>query len=125
LVFLFTNTVAMDGVMLMPRQNDRDHLGDVRSFQIETSDNGTNWSMVAGGELASSWDPQTIRFEQTVVARQLRFTALSGFGNDTSASLAELAVIYAGPKLPENADDGGQYKRVRSTSSDVDEGGVR
>jgi len=125
LVFGFTNAVAMDGVILMPRQNDRDHLGDARGFRIDTSNDGTNWSQVATGELTSSWNPQTIHFAHTITARQLKFTALSGFGHDTSAALAELAVIYAGPKLPENTDDLGQYKRVRSTSSDVDEGGAR
>jgi hypothetical protein len=36
-----------------------------------------------------------------------------------------LAVLYAGPALPENADAGVTYRRVRSTSSDVDEGGLR
>ena len=125
LVFTFTNVVAMDGVVVMPRQNDRDHLGDVRGFSLATSGDGTNWTTAAAGELASSWSPQTIRFAKTIAARQLKFIAQSGFGNDTSAALAELAVIYAGPKLPENAGDSGQFKRVRSTSSDVDEGGGR
>jgi DNA polymerase/3'-5' exonuclease PolX len=63
----------------------------------------------------------TVKFSQRVTARQLKFTALSGFGNDNSAALAELAVIYAGSKLPENSDTVGNFKRVRSTSSDVDE----
>ncbi|MFM2293884.1 MAG: hypothetical protein RLZZ350_297, partial [Verrucomicrobiota bacterium] len=121
LVFTFTNEVAMDGVTLMPRQNDRDHLGDVRGFKIESSDDGTNWVSAASGELASTWSPLTVKFSQRVTARQLKFTALSGFGNDSSAALAELAVIYAGPKLLENSDVGVNFKRVRSTSSDVDE----
>jgi hypothetical protein len=120
LVFTFTNAVAMDGVVIMPRQNDRDHLGDVREFGLALSD-GTNVTYATKWTLASTWNPQTVKFPQRVTARQLRFTALSGFGNDSSASLAELAVIYAGAKLPENPDSGGNFKRVRSTSSDVDE----
>ena len=108
--------------MLMNRQNDRDHLGDVRGYKLETSNDGTNWFPVMQGELASTWSPQAVTFQSgPVVARQLRFAALTGFGNDTGAALAELAVIYAGPKLPENPDGGGNFKRVRSTSSDVDE----
>ena len=53
----------------------------------------------------------------------MRLTALSGFGNDSSAALAELAVLYAGPPLAE--EDGTiEYQRVRSTSSDVEESGT-
>jgi hypothetical protein len=119
----FPKSVAMTGVNLMPRQNDRDHLGDVRGYKIEISDDGLQWMEISHGELPSSWNPRRIEFGRTVSARQIRFTALSGFGGDSSAALAEFAVIYAGPKL---ADDGAatiEYRRSRSTSADVDEGG--
>ncbi len=123
LTIAFTNRVAMNGVVLMNRQNDRDHLGDIRAYKLEVSDDGQAWCEVASGELASTWNPQTVRFPQIATARQLRLTALTGFGSDTSAALAEIAVLYAGPQLPENADAPVEYKRIRSTSSDVDEGG--
>jgi hypothetical protein len=122
LTISFTNAVAMNGVALMNRQNDRDHLGDVRGYLIELSNDGQTWRRVAGGELPSTWNPQTIAFEKTETATHLRFAALSGYGPDPSAALAELAVLYAGPKLPENADATVTYRRVRSTASDVDEG---
>ncbi|MGC3961455.1 MAG: discoidin domain-containing protein [Verrucomicrobiota bacterium] len=122
LTISFTNAVAMNGVAVMNCQNDRDHLGDVRGYMIELSNDGQAWRNVAGGELASTWNPQTIPFAQTESASHLRFTAMSGYGADTSAALAELAVIYAGPKLPENGDANVTYRRVRSTASDVDEG---
>jgi beta-galactosidase len=123
LTIAFTNAVAMTGVAVLNRQNDRDHLGDVRRYLIEVSNDGQNWRKVAGGELPSTWNPQTIPFAQTETARHLRFAAMSGYGTDPSAALAELAVLYAGPKLPENGDANVNYRRVRSTASDVDEGG--
>ena len=54
--------------------------------------------------------------------RVLSLTALSGFGTDVTAALAELAVIYAGPKLPEETDDAPEYKRSRTATTDIDEG---
>jgi len=125
LTISFTNAVAMDGVAVMNRQNDRDHTGDIRDYLIELSNDGQTWRKVADGKLPSTWNPQTIRFAQTETASSLRLTAQTGYGADAIAALAELAVLYAGPALPENADAGVIYRRVRSTSSDVDEGGVQ
>ncbi len=119
----FTNAVPMNGVTLLNRQNDRDHAGDIRGYRLEASDDGQAWCEVASGDLASTWSPQTVKFSQIVTAKQLKLTALSGFGNDTSAALAEIAVMYAGPRLPDNGAGEVEYQRVRSTSSDVDEGG--
>ena len=122
LTITFPTPVAFSGIILMNRQNDRDHLGDIRGYTLQASDDGQTWREIAHGELASTWAPQTISLAQPVTAKQLRLSALSGFGNDASAALAELAVIYTGPKLPENTDAEIRYKRARSTSTDVDEG---
>jgi hypothetical protein len=113
----------MNGLVLMPRQNNRDHQGDIRGYAVAVSDDGEQWSEVSRGELVSTFSPQTLRFDHTVTARNLRFTALSGFGTDTTTALAELAVLYAGPKLA--ADDSGavDYQRIRSTNGDIIEGG--
>jgi len=118
----FPGPVAMSGIILMPRQNDRDHLGDVRGYKIELGDDGQQWREISKGELASTWNPLRVNFGQTVTAKQIKFTALSGFGNDSSTALAELAVIYAGPKLAGNEAGAMEYRRSRSTSTDVDEG---
>ncbi len=118
----FPQPVAMNGLVLMPRQNDRDHLGDTREYTVEISDDGQDWKEVLHGQLASTWEPLRIQFPQTVTTRQLRFTSLSGFGNDASTALAELAVIYAGPKLEDQGGGTIEYRRTRSTSTDVDEG---
>ena len=123
LTISFPQPVAMDGVTLMTRQNERNHQGDIRGYTISISDDGSIWHEVSKGELESTFEPQTVRFSQTVTARQLKLTAYSGFGNDSTTALAELAVLYAGPKLAV-ADEGPvDYQRVRSTTGDVIESG--
>jgi beta-galactosidase len=118
----FPQPVAMNGVLLMPRQNQREHQGDIREFELESSNDGTNWQQIAGGQLASTFDEQKISFGKTVTTKNLRLTALSGFGSDTSAGLAELAVLYVGPKLPSEQSGEIEYKNVRTPSPDIDAG---
>jgi hypothetical protein len=119
----FPAAVPFDGLVLMPRQNHRDHEGDVREWLIEASDDGQAWREIRRATLGSTFDPQTVRFAQRVSARYLRLTALSGFGADRASALADVAVLYAGPALPEENGEL-QYRRSRSTSSDVDEAGM-
>ncbi|MDL2355050.1 MAG: discoidin domain-containing protein [Pseudomonadota bacterium] len=121
LTIAFAQPVAFSGLVLMPRQNHRDHEGDVREYAVEVSDDGAAWRALAHGALGSTFDQQTIAFGRTVSAKFVRFIALSGFGDDKTVAIAELAVIYAGPQLPDNADLL-EYKRVKSASSDIDEG---
>ena len=121
LTVTFPQPVAMSGLVLMPRQNDRDHQGDIRRYALSVSDDGQTWREWSRGELASTWSPQSIWFTKRLTTKHLKFTALSGFGADPASALAELAVLYAGPKLPENVGTI-QYRRAKSTSSDIDEG---
>jgi hypothetical protein len=111
----------MKGLVLMNRQNDRDHLGDIRTYALEASDDGQSWREITRGELRSTWRPQTIQFSSPVTASRLRLTALSGFGSDTSAALAEFSILYAGPELEADTAAAPEYQRARSTSADVDE----
>ena len=60
LTVTFPALVSINGVCLMPRQNDRDHAGDTRAFTIEVNNNGQEWRGVARGELVSTWAPQRI-----------------------------------------------------------------
>jgi hypothetical protein len=64
-----------------------------------------------------------VRFAQGVTARWLKLTSLSGFGADKASALADVAVLYTGPALPDEAGEI-EYKRSRSTSVDVDEAGM-
>jgi hypothetical protein len=99
----FPAPVAMSGVVLMPRQDHREHEGDIREFVLKASDDGNDWRDVLRGELVSTFAPQRIEFTKTITARYLKLISLSGFGADKTTALAELAVIYAGPKLEEKA----------------------
>ena len=101
IIVRFRSSVALRGLVLMPRQGHREHEGDIRSYAVQVSDDGLDWRDVARGELVSTFAPQQIAFSRTVTARYLKLISLSGFGPDKTTSLAELAVIYAGPKLAE------------------------
>ena len=105
----------------MPRQNHREHEGDIREYVVSVSDDAKEWRDVVRGELGSTFAPQQIEFPRTITARYLKFISLSGFGTDKTTSLAELAVIYAGPKL---GDGKGtiEYQRSRTATPEIDEG---
>ncbi len=122
IIVTFPAPVPMSGIVFMSRQNDGKRLGDIWGYTIEASDDGRQWNEVKRGELVSTWNPLQVLFSRTVTAKQLRFTALSGFGTDTTVALAELAVMYAGPKLADNGPGTIEYRRAHSTSSDVEEG---
>ena len=70
---------------------------------IQGSDDGRDWQDLKRGALASTFDPQTISFGRNVSAKFVKIVALSGFGADKTTALADLAVIYTGPKLPADA----------------------
>jgi beta-galactosidase len=123
LTVTFPTTVAMSGLVLMPRQNHREHEGDIREYVLHASDDGAAWREISRGQLVSTFAPQQLRFPATVNARHLRLTALNGFGPDTTAALAELAVVYAGPRLAEDTDvTGVEYRRGRTATTDIDAG---
>lgn len=117
----FPNAVSFSGLVIMPRQNHRDHEGDIRNYAIQISDDGANWKEIKRGTLVSTFEPQKIAFDQNVSAKFLKLMSLSGFGNDKTTAIADLAVIYTGAKLPDSTEDL-EYKRVKSASTDIDEG---
>jgi hypothetical protein len=119
----FPAPVPFNGLVLMPRQNHRDHEGDVREWLVQVSDDGKGWREVQRATLGSTFDPQKVLFEQGVSARYLKLTSLSGFGADRASALADVAVLYTGPRLPDETGEL-EYKRSRSTSVDVDEAGM-
>jgi beta-galactosidase len=120
LVISFPEPVPMAGLILMPRQNHREHEGDIRDFLIQVSDDASAWHEVRRGELVSTFAPQRIDFGRNVSAKYLKVTSLSGFGDDKRTALADLAVIYAGTKL--NVPGSIEYERNRSATPDIDEG---
>jgi hypothetical protein len=99
LTITFAAPVAMSGVELMPRQNSREHEGEIKEVVLSVSDDGLVWNDVQRAVLGSTFAPHRIYFGRTVTSKYLKLVSLSGFGDDKTTSLAELAVIYAGPKL--------------------------
>ena len=118
----FPAPMAMNGLVLMPRQNHREHQGDIRDYTVQVSDDGSQWREITQGQLASTFDPQPIRFSPTVTAKHLKLSALTGFGNDSTASLAELAVIYAGPKIADSGSGNIEHQGARTASPDIGTG---
>ena len=121
LLFTFPTPVAMAGLLIMPRQNHREHEGDIREFSVRVSDNGSDWHEVHRGELISTFAPQKIDFSSIISTKYLKVVSLSGFGEDKRTALAELAVIYAGPKLS-GSDSTIEYQRNRTATPEIDEG---
>jgi hypothetical protein len=99
IVIDFPEPVTVSGLVIMPRQNHREHEGDIRAYVIKASDDGDDWRDLASGELVSTFAPQQIEFGKTITARYLKLISLSGFGTDKTTAFAELAVMYTGPKL--------------------------
>ncbi len=98
LVITLNTPATMSGVVLMSRQNHREHEGEIRGYTLQVSDDGQEWREVARGELLSTFAPQQIDFLSPVTARYLKLIALSGFGDDKTTALAELAVITDQPR---------------------------
>lgn len=120
----FPKVERFSGLLAMPRQNHREHEGDIREYKVLVSPDGQNWEEIKRDALLSSFEPQRILFGRTFSAKYIRFVAISGFGNDKMTALAELAVIYEGEQLPPNPSDP-EYKRSTSASPDIDEGTPR
>jgi len=118
----FPAPVAMRGLVVMERQNHRDFEGAIRDYVVETSDDGKSWKRILSGTLPSTLLPVRLHFPSVVSASHVRLISRNGYGNDSAASLAELAVDYAGPELKDDSAEDIEYRRVRSASTDVDEG---
>jgi hypothetical protein len=120
----FPRPVDMSGLVIMNRQNHREHEGDIRDYEIMASDDGEHWTPVARGRLESTFDPQQIRFPRSISSRRLKIRATSGFGRDTSASLAEIAVIYEGPVLTsQDIERNAAYRKVATATEEMYEAG--
>jgi len=118
----FPAPVTMSGLMLMPRQNHREHEGDIREYSVLVSDNGSEWRELQRGELVSTFAPQQIPFARNVTTRYLKLVSLSGFGADKMTALAELAIMYVGPRLDDQGNPTMEYQRNRTATPEIDEG---
>ena len=121
LIINLNSQVAISGVVLMPRQNHREHEGEIKEYVISVSDDGKLWNNIHQGELVSSFAPKRIEFARPISAKWLKLISLSGFGTDKLTSLAELAIIPANPRSNPGASDI-EYQRSRSATPEIDEG---
>src|SRR5258708_27881501 len=117
----FPEPVPMSGLVLMARQNHREHEGDIREYVVQASDDGLEWRDVVHGELLSTFAPQRIQFAKPLTTKYLKLISLSGFGPDKITSLAELAVICVGPKLPDKPGTM-ESQRNQTATQEIDEG---
>lgn len=122
LTIQFAEPVSMKGLVWMNRQDHRGHEGDVRDYEISFSGDGLEWSEPLKGRLQSTFEPQEIDFGKVVSARMLKIRALSGFGDDLTASVAEIAVVAA--QMPQILQDleSSVYKKVRTATEEMFEG---
>ena len=122
MIVTFPAPVTMSGLVLMPRQNHREHEGDIREYSVLVSDKGSEWREVQRGELVSTFAPQQIPFARNITTRYLKLVSLSGFGADKMTALAELAVMYVGPRLDDQGNPTMEYQRNRTATPEIDEG---
>jgi hypothetical protein len=111
--------IGIKGLFYMPRQNEREHKGDIKACSVQAFIDG-GWQVVFDGNLVSSYAPKEILFSREVITDKVRFTGLSGFSAeripvfskdkegwhqqykdyvDTTAAIAELLFIPAGSIL--------------------------
>lgn len=118
----FTNAIPIRGLIIMNRQNDRLRTGDIKEFVVESSNDRQFWREVVRGELASTFEPQTIMFPRAEHAMFLRFRPLSTHVPGALPAIAELAVITPyqitqPPPEPIQFD----YRPAGYASPDIDE----
>ena len=70
--------VKLSGILYVPRQNQREHEGDIRTYKVEYESEG-QWREIAAGTLPSSFSPKKILFESGIITEEIRFTVLDGF----------------------------------------------
>ncbi len=122
LLISFPRPVEMTGLLFMNRQNHREHEGDIREYVIEISNDEKEWSNVLEGQLQSTFQPQRVEFGKTISARYLKIRILSGFGDDTAASLAEVAVLHPGPVIMTETTSAVPYQKIATATEDIFEG---
>lgn len=81
---------TLNGVKYLPRQ-DRSNVGNIKTYEIYVSEDGENWGVpVAKGELADDKNQKTLKFNQPIKTRYLRFKALESQDGREYASGAEI-----------------------------------
>lgn len=89
----FANPAKINGLTCLPRQDGK-RSGWIKDYAVYLSDDGKTWGQpIASGEFPKDDKMHPIKFEKPVQARYMKFEAVSGFGADPHASLAELDLL--------------------------------
>jgi hypothetical protein len=80
--------VAIKGLIYMPRQNERQHKGDIKGIRVEAFING-DYENLYDGELSSSFDPKEILFPKEISTTKVRITPLYGFSGKGISNFRE------------------------------------
>lgn len=82
----------LTGFVYMPVQNQRNHDGDIREYELYCRIGGV-WEKVVEGSFISSFEPKRIFFDRTIRADGMRLRAKSGFDGRAILSVAEFAPV--------------------------------
>lgn len=131
------------GMIYMPRQNQREHAGEIKGIKIEAII-GNEYMTVYEGELSSSFHPKEILFYQPIKTKDVRFTALYGYSGkdipmyvedsygwhfvkqdyeDKSVSIADLLFIPVHKEFDSSdmiVENEGASIVVKSTTKEID-----
>lgn len=77
IMFSMKTKHTFEGFIYMPRQNQREHEGEIKAYEIEYKKDGI-WTFLCQGEFLSSFDPKKIHFPHSVYTDGIRFIAKSG-----------------------------------------------
>ena len=74
-----------------PRQNQEN--GRINSYQIHSSLNGTDWTLVTSGNFVNSTELQKVVFSSPILARYVKLTALSEVNGNPWTTVGELSFL--------------------------------
>jgi hypothetical protein len=137
----FEKVIDILGMVYMPRQNHRDHEGEIKKYSIEIKDEYNQWKKVSEGELETSFEPKEIYFSQKVKTNCVKFIAEAGFlakevyywkldpeigwlrhkgeYEDNVVSMGELAVISQ--SIDKKKELNIEYKNIKTATEEMDQ----
>lgn len=95
IIFSCDTSVSLAAFEYTGRQDGSSN-GHVKGYEIYLSKDGSNWDLVASGNLSGSGQTELIAFNATMKAEQIKFVALSEAGGNYYASASEINLYYIG-----------------------------
>ncbi len=108
------------GFVYMPVQNQRNHDGDVKEYELYCRKNGV-WEKLLEGNFISSFEPKKLWFKEVTRADGMRFVAKSGFDEKMIFSVAELAPITVQGALAAEQTEVDNSVTVKTATIEIEE----